>query len=125
MFWINKQGAKYTIFPNLYCNTRFCSDRDNGRIENRRRASTFSTEGFFEFESIMHYSWPGNVRELIHAVEAALSESLDEPTIFRIHLPTLYFSLLSPFREKIVPESGQILKPHFHPSLSQSPLLIP
>ncbi len=38
-------------------------------------------------EAITQYSWPGNVRELIHAIENALSESHDNPTLFPIHLP--------------------------------------
>ncbi|MCF8081648.1 MAG: sigma-54 dependent transcriptional regulator [Deltaproteobacteria bacterium] len=39
-------------------------------------------------ESITRYPWPGNVRELINAIEHALSESGQAPTLFRIHLPT-------------------------------------
>ncbi len=39
-------------------------------------------------EALTSYHWPGNVRELIHALESALSESRDEPTLFPIHLPT-------------------------------------
>ncbi|MCF8120007.1 MAG: sigma-54 dependent transcriptional regulator [Deltaproteobacteria bacterium] len=38
-------------------------------------------------EALSRYQWPGNVRELNHAVENALSESRDEPTLFPIHLP--------------------------------------
>ena len=39
-------------------------------------------------EAIMQYDWPGNVRELVHAMENALSESRDVPTLFPVHLPT-------------------------------------
>jgi len=38
-------------------------------------------------EAITQYRWPGNVRELIHAIENALSESREFPTLFPIHLP--------------------------------------
>jgi len=38
-------------------------------------------------DSLNRYDWPGNVRELVHAIESALSESLDDPILFPIHLP--------------------------------------
>jgi len=61
------------------------------------RKYTSGQKGFSpEFlESVMQYSWPGNVREFIHAVESALSDSCDEPTLFRIHLPNYIRSQLA------------------------------
>ena len=47
------------------------------------------------FEAITAYHWPGNVRELIHAIENALSESREEPTLFPVHLPTHIRSCLA------------------------------
>jgi len=38
-------------------------------------------------EALEKYEWPGNVRELLSAVERAISEALDEPTLFPKHLP--------------------------------------
>lgn len=46
-------------------------------------------------EALIRYHWPGNVRELSHAIENALSESRDEPTLFPIHLPTYVRSELA------------------------------
>ncbi len=45
--------------------------------------------------AINTYSWPGNVRELIHAIENALSESRESPTLFPIHLPIYIRSWLA------------------------------
>ncbi len=47
------------------------------------------TKGFSpEFlEALSFYRWPGNIRELINAMESAISEALDDPTLFPIHLP--------------------------------------
>ncbi|MCF8120380.1 MAG: sigma-54 dependent transcriptional regulator [Deltaproteobacteria bacterium] len=38
-------------------------------------------------ESLFTYEWPGNVRELMSALENALGEAGDEPTLFPKHLP--------------------------------------
>jgi two-component system, NtrC family, response regulator len=38
--------------------------------------------------ALIAYDWPGNVRELIGALENALAEALDEPTLYPKHLPT-------------------------------------
>jgi len=40
------------------------------------------------FEVLEAYSWPGNVRELYSALEFAITEALNEPTLFPKHLPT-------------------------------------
>jgi two-component system, NtrC family, response regulator len=39
-------------------------------------------------DALMAYDWPGNVRELIGALENAVTEALDEPTLYPKHLPT-------------------------------------
>jgi len=46
-------------------------------------------------EAVTQYHWPGNVRELIHALENALSESREMPTLFPIHLPVYIRSKLA------------------------------
>lgn len=38
-------------------------------------------------EGLIHYVWPGNVRELMGALENAVSEAGDDPTLFPKHLP--------------------------------------
>jgi two-component system, NtrC family, response regulator len=38
-------------------------------------------------DGLMTYAWPGNVRELIGAMEKAISEAFNEPTLFLKHLP--------------------------------------
>ena len=35
----------------------------------------------------MLYDWPGNVRELVSAVERAVSDAYNEPTLYPKHLP--------------------------------------
>lgn len=46
------------------------------------------TKGFTPdfFEAFYSYNWPGNVRELINALEGAIYEAQDEPTLFPRHL---------------------------------------
>jgi two-component system NtrC family response regulator len=40
------------------------------------------------FDVLMSYAWPGNVRELVNAVEAAVTSTGDDPTLYQVHLPT-------------------------------------
>ena len=49
-----------------------------------------ATKGFSPefFEALMAYDWPGNVRELMNSLEAVLSATLQEHTLFPRHLPT-------------------------------------
>jgi len=35
----------------------------------------------------MLYDWPGNVRELVSAVERAVADAYNEPTLYPKHLP--------------------------------------
>ena len=39
-------------------------------------------------EALTKYTWPGNVREFVSAIESAISEALEEPTLFPKHLPS-------------------------------------
>ncbi len=47
------------------------------------------TKGFSPefFDALMLYDWPGNVRELVSAVERAVSDAYNEPTLYPKHLP--------------------------------------
>ena len=47
------------------------------------------TKGFSPevFDALMAYEWPGNVRELVNAIERAISDAYQEPTLFPKHLP--------------------------------------
>jgi two-component system NtrC family response regulator len=38
-------------------------------------------------DALLAYDWPGNVRELISALEKAIAEASQEPTLFPKHLP--------------------------------------
>jgi len=58
-------------------------------------------------DAITRYDWPGNVRELIHAVESALSESRENPTLFPIHLPVYIRSKLARASVDEVPQNPQ------------------
>jgi two-component system NtrC family response regulator len=39
------------------------------------------------FEALEAYDWPGNVRELKNTMEWVVARALDQPTLFRAHLP--------------------------------------
>ena len=47
------------------------------------------TKGFSPefFDELMLYEWPGNVRELVSAIERAVTDAYDEPTLYPKHLP--------------------------------------
>jgi two-component system NtrC family response regulator len=47
------------------------------------------TKGFSPefFDDLMLYEWPGNVRELVSAIERAVTDAYDEPTLYPKHLP--------------------------------------
>jgi two-component system NtrC family response regulator len=39
------------------------------------------------FETIAEYKWPGNVREMLNALESAIVVAVEEPMLFKKHLP--------------------------------------
>jgi two-component system, NtrC family, response regulator len=65
------------------------------------------------YEGLMAYDWPGNVRELIGALESAVTEAFDEPTLYPKHLPTDIRVWLkkSEFVENTAARSAQLAGP--------------
>jgi len=68
------------------------------------------------YDVLLSYDWPGNVRELFNTVDASVSASKNEPTIFPMHLPSGLRVRVARKKVKGVPsnESTGIDQPVFH-----------
>ncbi len=68
-----------------------------------------------DFLSMMgEYGWPGNVRELFGALEYAMTQALEEQTLFPYHLPTHIRAQVvrSSFEGAASPPSGDEISVH-------------